>query len=441
MVSLTGFAPVVRSLVARLRGHRKLLAVIAVAELISVIMVSSVSPHDHIDGEVYRLGAQAWATGHDVYNNLPATESGLRLPFIYPPFAAIVFSPLALVSKTKTVIVIMAVSHVMLLGTLYVVLSSAPFLAAHRDKVLVVSAAVLPLATISEPVLETLTYAQINIVLMALVTVDCLWRTPDGAKKLPYPRGMLIGIAAGLKLTPLAFLLFLLLRKDYRAIVTAVLTFLGTVAVGVLFAFDDAKEFWLHDMLASSNVSFGPKYPGDAAVYAGNQSLRSALTKLGLHGTPLTVVFGLAALVVAALAVIGIVHALRFADLPLAVAINGILSLLVSPISWSHHWVWAVPTLVLLLGRSFIKQDWPALVITSLVAGFFLMGPHWKVPQGNGKELRWNFFEQLVGNAYVYFGLAFLCYCAWSWWRSRRIRHLADPQPDESTAQLVEPVA
>jgi alpha-1,2-mannosyltransferase len=434
-VPVTGRIPATQSLGKRLREQRALLAVIAVAELIAIIMVSTISPHDHIDGEVYQLGAKAWLAGQDIYHNLPVTESGLPLPFIYPPFAAIVFSPLALTSKTVAICVIMIITHLALLVTLYVVLSASTFLLAHRDKVLLVTAALLPLATISEPVMETITYAQINIVLMAMVAVDCLWRV-DGNRKLPYPRGLLIGLAAGMKLTPAAFLLFLLLRKDFRSILVALATFLGTVLIGLVLAFNDAKQFWLHEMLASSTVSFGPKFTGDASVYAGNQSLRSMLTKLEVPGMWLTVVLGLLALVVLALATAGMVHAIRLRDLPLAVTINGILSVLVSPISWSHHWVWAIPGLVLLLGSAFTRRNWALLMAAALAAGFFVMGPHWKVPQGEGKELQWNLFEHLVGNAYVYFGLAFLIYAAGGWWRARRRSHALPGQSPTETAAV-----
>ncbi|MEU5851011.1 glycosyltransferase 87 family protein [Saccharopolyspora shandongensis] len=401
----------------RLRDHRSLLTVIAVAELVAVMVVSTVNTHDHIDGEVYRLGAKALLAGRDLYNGLPATESGLELPFIYPPFAAIVFAPLALIPKAGSTAVIMLVSHLALIATLYVVLSASTFLRAHRDKVLLVTAAVLPLATISEPVLETITYAQINIVLMALVVIDCLWRT-DGAKKLPYPRGLLIGLAAGIKLTPLVFLLLPLLRRDVRMIVVSLLTFLGTALLGFALTFDNARRFWLQEMLASSNVSFGPKFTGDASTYAGNQSLRSLLSKMSTQS--LTVVFGLLALLALVLAVAGMAHAVRQRDLPTAVTINAIFGLLVSPISWSHHWVWAIPGLVLLLGAAYVRRNWGLLLAAAMAAGFFMMGPHWKMPQGDGLELTWNFLQQLIGNAYVYFGLAFLLYNAVLWWRSRR---------------------
>ncbi|RKT84438.1 alpha-1,2-mannosyltransferase [Saccharopolyspora antimicrobica] len=402
----------------RLREHRSLLAVIAVAELIAVMVVSTVNTHDHIDGEVYRLGAKALLGGRDLYNDLPATESGLELPFIYPPFAAIVFAPLGLIPKAASTAVIMLVSHLALLTTLYVVLRAAPFLQEHRERVLLVTAAVLPLATISEPVLETITYAQINIVLMALVAVDCLWRV-DGAKKLPYPRGLLIGLAAGIKLTPLVFLLLPLLRRDVRTIAVALLTFLGTALLGFALTFDNARRFWLQEMFASSNVSFGPKFTGDASVYAGNQSLRSLLTKVGVPH--LTVFFAVLAVLALVLVVLGMRHAVRRRDLPTAVVLNGVFGLLMSPISWSHHWVWAIPGLVLLLGAAWTQRNWALLLATAMITGFFMMGPHWKVPQGKGLELTWNLPQNLIGNAYVYFGLAFLLYNAILWWRARRV--------------------
>lgn len=403
-----------------LRAYRGLIIMIAIAELVAIFLVSGFSQHDWIDGEVYQLGAKAWVAGLDIYHNLPTTESGLRLPFIYPPFAAIVFSPLALVPKMPAIAVIVLLSHLSLLITLYVMLSASTFLHAHRDKTLLVTAAVLPLATITEPVEETLQYAQINLVLMALVAVDCLWRV-NTERKLPYPRGLLIGLAIGVKLSPAAFLLFFLLRKDWRAIATSLVTFAGTVALGYAVAFSDSLEYWPRGMLATSKVSFGPQFTGDASIYAGNQTLRSLLTKVGLHSVGLGAVVVVLCLIMLALAGAGMLHALRERDLPLAVTINGIVALLVSPLSWSHHWVWAIPGLVLLLGAAFTQRNWSLLLAAALAGGFFIMGPQWKVPQGDGRELHWTFFEHLAGNAYVYLGVIFLIYTAWLWWQSRKM--------------------
>lgn len=420
-----------RPLGERIREHRALLAVIAIAELAALVVVSTINPHDHIDGEVYQLGARALLDGKDIYNDLPPTESGLPLPFIYPPFAAILFTPLAFVSKGVSTAVIMLISHVALLITLYVVLRAAPFLAAYRHNAMLIAAGVLPLVTISEPVMETLLYAQINILLMALVAVDCLWRT-NGTRKLPYPRGLLIGIAAGIKLTPLIFLLLPLLRRDVRMILVSLLSFAGTALIGLAVSFDNAKNFWLSQVFATSSVSFGPEFTGDASSYAGNQSLRSLLVKGPLPNGG--AVFVLLAAAVLVLAVLGMVHALRQRDLATAVTINGVLGLLLSPISWSHHWVWMIPAILMVLGSALAHRDWPILVASGTTAGFFVLGPHWSVPAGDGLEPEWNLLEHLVGNAYVYFGLAFTGLVAWRWVQARRAPGTAATPPGtEST--------
>ncbi len=425
-MSSTRREPARRSVRAWIGEHRKLLAVIAVAELVSLIMVSAIDPHAHIDGEVYMLGAQAWLDGRPIYHDLPPTSVGLQLPFIYPPFAAIVFTPLALVPKLAAVSMIMVVSHLALLVTLYVVLRASTFMAPHRDKVLLVTAAALPMATITEPLKETITYAQINIVLMVLVAVDCLWRV-DGERKLPYPRGVLIGIAAGLKLTPAAFLLFFLLRRDYRSIVTSIATFLVTVLIGFVLAFEGSVRFWLREVFASSEVDFGAAFEGNASIYAGNVTVRSLLAKLQVPEPWLTIAYGTLIVLMLLLALAGMTHSLRGRDLPTALCLNAVLGLLVSPISWSHHWVWAVPALVLLIGSALTRRHWPLLIASLLVAEFFVLGPHWHVPQGGGRELTWNFFEHLIGNAYVYFGVAYLLYNAYLWWHARRSSSTARP--------------
>lgn len=443
-MSITG-APAGRSWGVCLREHRTLLIVAVIAEILAITLVTAINPHDHIDGEVYWLGAKAWLQGHGLYHDLPATESGLQLPFIYPPFAAIVFGPLGLVSRTHAIAVLMASSHVALLVTLYLVLGTSSEFSdslggvQRRVKVVLATVALLPVCTIFEPVLETITYAQVNIVLMAMVAVDCLWRT-SGTRTLPYPRGLLIGLAAGIKLTPAVFLLFLLMRKDFRATLVAIGTFVATMLLGFVLAFTDSRDFWLSQVFSSGTVSFGGQYPGNATIYAGNQSLRALLTRFGLPEPWQTALLGVLVVLALGLAVAGMVHARRQHNLPLAMTINGVLGLLVSPISWSHHWVWAIPALVLLVGGGFVRRDWPLLTATTLTAALFMIGPHWQAPQGDFKELHWNFFEHLIGNAYIYLGFAFLLYTAAGWWSARRRSKVVAPE-DPPPAKIISPQA
>ena len=73
-----------------------------------------------------------------------------------------------------------------------------------------------------EPVDLNNGFAQINIVVMALVILDLVPR------KRFLPQGILVGLAAAIKITPLAMLLYFLVRKEWKQIATA---FLSAVAV------------------------------------------------------------------------------------------------------------------------------------------------------------------------------------------------------------------
>src|SRR5690348_9351868 len=59
-----------------------------------------------IDLEVYRFGVQAWWSGHDMYGTLPRVENGAELPFVYPPFAALILSPLAMLPWDASVVTV-----------------------------------------------------------------------------------------------------------------------------------------------------------------------------------------------------------------------------------------------------------------------------------------------------------------------------------------------
>src|SRR5690625_741472 len=111
-----------QAVIDHVRRHRGVLAVVLFAEIIAIITVSTIDLHNHVDGEVYQLGAKTLLAGQNIYQDLPATETGLWLPFIYPPFAAVVFAPLAFMPKAVAITVITMISHLALLGTLYVII-------------------------------------------------------------------------------------------------------------------------------------------------------------------------------------------------------------------------------------------------------------------------------------------------------------------------------
>ncbi|MBA8827549.1 alpha-1,2-mannosyltransferase [Saccharopolyspora lacisalsi] len=392
---------------SRVRDGRYLLLVAIVAEILAIWFVHWIDTRGYIDTGIYRLGARAWLHGYDVYGGdlTPVTSPDTgTLPFIYPPFALPVFTPLIWMPPDAAIVTVAVCSHLAILVTAYALARSSRYLAPRAGLVAVGTAVAMPVITLLEPARETLNYGQINLVLMGLVAVDCL------LPRTYWPRGLLVGIAAGIKLTPLVFLLFFLLRRDFRAAAVSLVTCAGTVLLGLFIAPKDAADWWLDKMLSTGD-SFG-------TVYTGNLNLRSLVAKQEITGVALDSLWIVGSLVLLALAVLGMRYAIRSGNAPLALMVNGVLGVLVSPISWSHHWVWAGPTAVLLFAMA-LRHRWYGVQFTVACCAVVLaIGPQWYLPYGDDQELDWTFSQQVVGNAYTLIGIGFLVAAAVAWFRS-----------------------
>ena len=222
-----------------------------------------------IDLDVYRTGAGVLLHGGDLYGRLPRLGDGHELPFTYPPFAALAFIPLTLLGYTAANWLLTAVTILSIAASLWCFATSTPGEAGARMRRLLPWA--LPAALLLEPIRSTLTYGQINALLMALAAVDCLTRAPR------WPRGMGVGIAAALKLTPAVFVLFFLLRRDPRSAARAALSFAACTGAGFALAPHDSLRYWTH-------IAYQPTRAGGIS-YAANQSLLGTLARLGL-GNP-----------------------------------------------------------------------------------------------------------------------------------------------------------
>ncbi|MDR7301878.1 glycosyltransferase 87 family protein [Haloactinomyces albus] len=392
------------------------------AEVLAVWFVHWIDTRGYIDTGIYRLGAQAWLDGREVYGSdltpVQSPDVG-TLPFIYPPFAALLFVPLTWMSLDAAIVTVAICSHLSLFVTAYALARCSSYLAPRSGSVALATAVVLPWLTLIEPTRETLNYGQINLVLMGLVAADCLLPQPV-LGRVRWPRGLLVGIAAAIKLTPLVFLLLFFVRRDLRAASISLLTFSATVLLGFLAAPDDAADWWLDKMLSTGD-SFG-------TVYTGNLTLRSLLAKQEISGAMLDSLWLAGSLVLLILAVAGMRYALRSGNTSLALVINAVLGLLVSPISWSHHWVWAGPALALLFAMGLRHRRHGVLLTVGFCAVVVLIGPQWYLPYGDDRELDWTFSQQVVGNAYTLIGIGFLIASTVAWLRFR-------PRSRESRSQ------
>lgn len=339
---------------------RRAALAVAIIALVGWFVLGVTHP---VDLAVYRAGVVVWWHGGDLYGPLPGTS----LPFIYPPFSVVLLAPFTLSPYVASVLTIAALVFVIVL-----VLRS---LDVRPTGVLV--GVVLSVALVLEPVRETLYFGQINVLLMALVAADCLVRQPK------WPRGLLVGVAAAIKLTPLVFVLFFLLRGDRRAAITTGLSFLGATAIGFLLSWQNSLRFWTEQVL------FGTQSRGMSNPI--NQSLKVMLVRLGSdQGWP----WLLLAVAVIAITVVSV----RQAQHPTwALGLNALGGLLISPVSYSHHWVWAVPILLTAAVTAWRTRAWSAIVITAVGTVLFVSAPHWWW----APDAPWTTVHLLVGNAYV----------------------------------------
>ncbi len=354
-----------------------------------------------VDSAVYRSGAVALLTGEPLYDNdfLSAEPPWARLPFTYPPTGALLFVPLALFATQVSWGVLGALSVLSLALVVRVAIQVLPtrptWLRPARTTVLVT---VLALGL--EPVWRTLFLGQINLILMALVVVDVLV-----LGRSRHFGGVLVGVAAAVKLTPLIFVPHLWLVGRRADAVRALATFALLQALIFVIIPHDFRQFW--SVAVTNPERTGPTF------WAGNQSLNGLMLRL----TDLAPWALAAAICVGALLAVPAVYLVRRfhrAGQPLpALLVSAFFGLLLSPVTWSHHYVWVVPLVVLLLSR--LPDRLPdgaarvrtlsglgavVLVYASCVL-LIMRSSDPNRPAGEKPELEWTPPEVVLGSAYL----------------------------------------
>lgn len=353
-----------------------------------------------IDVDVYRMGGQAWLDGRPLYADgaMFHTRGGLDLPFTYPPLAAVAFAPFALLSLEAASVAITMTTLVLLVVAVTIVLhrcdvwpqTSVSTEPAWVRQAWLAAAIVAPAVVYLEPIRSNFDFGQINVVLMTLVIADCVPR------RTPWPRGMLLGLAIALKLTPAVFLLYFVLRRDVRAVFVTIVSAVVATLIGVAFAWRDSLEYWTETVRNTDRIG--------TATLNTNQNIAGALARLGLGEGPRFVLWVVACFAVLAVTVWAVRRVLK-ADQPvLALICVAMFGLVVSPVSWSHHWVWALPTLLVTALVAYRKRHAALAVVTA--AGFALMvwTPITLMPEH--RETAASLWRQLAGGSYVWWAIA-----------------------------------
>ncbi|MDK8762786.1 glycosyltransferase 87 family protein [Corynebacterium sp. MSK218] len=296
-----------------------------------------------VDMIIYREGVRAFLNGTEVYS-VPMQAGDIALPFIYPPFGALVMVPLTAfewMSDDMAGNIMIVISDALVLACLYAI-----FRALKIKPLLPVVALVWAATMFFEPIRLNNGFAQINIVIMALVIFDLVPR------KRWLPQGWLIGLAAAIKITPLAMLLYFLLRREWKPILTAFVSAVVATLLAAAYRWDAFVEFFtskLLDMGSGGDFGVGTAYQSNSSLKGVIQRLFTSQEAMDNHGTLINVVWLVAALTVIAGGSALIMSQVKHGLLVDAHLTTATVMLLISPVSWSHHWVWLsliVPVLV-----------------------------------------------------------------------------------------------
>jgi alpha-1,2-mannosyltransferase len=306
----------------------------AAAHVVNSFLVTYPDEIWQVDLEVYREGAYSLVNGRQVYAWL--TDAPQYLPFTYPPFAALVGTPLLLVPFRAAGWLWTGLQLALLWYSTRI--AFRPLLARAGRYAGLAQGVVAAVLVQLQPMQDSIRYGQVNAVIVALCLADVARRRAGW-----WPRGSLVGLAAAVKLTPAVFWVHWLVTRNPRVLLTSVATAATVTVLTALYAPSASAAYWTDALLDPTRL--GPN--ADTA----NQSMRGVLMRLGPSQGPLLTVSWV--LCVGVVAYFGFRLSARFERLgePVAVvATMGMLAFLLSPVSWIHHMYWGLPAVGALVG-------------------------------------------------------------------------------------------
>ncbi|HVB42106.1 MAG TPA: glycosyltransferase 87 family protein [Streptosporangiaceae bacterium] len=336
------------------------LAWAAAAALAALLTRAAITHPPHMnDLSVYRTAGRQVLRGKFVYPSVPADQVGnlgrSYLVFTYPPFAAILAVPLALIPWHVARLGWVA----MVYGPLAMIVFFAfrPLLARTTRYRAAAFGVIFAVSMFTWPMLQQIRFGQVDIALAALCVADI------AADRPRWPRGLLIGLATAVKLTPAVFIVYLLVTGRRKAAAVSSAAAAACALVAWLAVPSDSSRYWTGALLDPARLG-RPRQVSD-------QSVRAML----LRAVPAGHVPALLWIAVVLVVTVGGFAAARRAaaggnDLA-GVAIVGLTGVLVSPVSWIHHMVWVVPAIGALLGDGHRVWRWIAATGTAEFFVFF----------------------------------------------------------------------
>lgn len=302
-----------------------------------------VGPHHHqFDLQIYYRAVNYWADGFNIYDYAQYDSVNITLGWTYPPLAAVLMSPMALLGYP--VVKAISLTGIVLATAGCVALVLRERVRIPADLAVLVVGVATAAAFLLEPLRQTLGFGQINMYLMLLILLDLLVLARRGSRWT----GVGVGLAMAIKLTPGIFLLYFVATRQWRALIVSVVSAAAATLAAALVLPRESWQFFTALLWDTDRVGF----LGGSA----NQSVNGILARFVAPEAPSTLLW---ASLSAALVVVGyrrVRRAVRTGDTLAAITLIGLLGVLISPASWPHHIVWVLPAVVI-LGAA-LRRHW-----------------------------------------------------------------------------------
>ncbi|MFK4227800.1 glycosyltransferase 87 family protein [Streptomyces sp. NPDC019890] len=335
------------------RGRLFLVVGLAAA---TALFLATVPLHRHwFDLRVYYGAVDSWQQGGRIYDYLvPGTHYG----FTYPPFAAICMLPMTLIGWPGALAISLLLNVSAAAAVLYC--SAAAIVRRQGWSRWYTFAVAGCLFTLLEPVRDTFSFGQVNLLLLALVLADAWLLSTGGGRAagrggsagdgrfagrggsvgLGRFAGLGIGLAAAIKLTPAIFIGYLLVTRRWRAAATASGVAISATLLALWLAPGASRVYWTEAMWDTDRVG--------RLAYVSNQSWQGVLARLAEPDDPSRTVWALGVLVLLCVWVWRVRRAVAAGDELAGFALTGLTACLISPVTWVHHLVWVFPALAVL---------------------------------------------------------------------------------------------
>lgn len=278
-----------------------------------------------LDFYVYHESIQSMLSGKGLYEFSLSVFDG-QFPFTYPPFAALVLVPIMLLPVGVGQAIWMVFQLVLLFVLVWLALRRplpGRLPSGWQGNALIVSAWLVVLC--NAPITQSLLLGQLSLVVIALVMLDFL------VVPLRF-RGVLTGIAGAMKLLPLIYLPYFLVTRQWRAAANTAAGFVGATGLAFLVLPGESAQFWTQTIFQTQRVG--------ELISMRNKSLLGLLAQLGLDGAVLTWAWLVLGVVFVVLALWRASRHHHRGEEYAAMLLIGMLSGIISPISWIHHLAW-----------------------------------------------------------------------------------------------------